>query len=778
MYQSLPGKSWRRILAENRFPWQPPLTVHLPIQPVHSPHTVFIDCALNASVRRVAPGLSVTDIVSGTRDMDTLAVHFAFDDPPFVPDYRYGTLALDEGRYPLAHAEYFSSGRDLLYAFDYYCCPLDGSRQSLLWIAGSVANTGAVPRPASVRVKVNVQREVELFDYHYIPFSWDAGRWKPCPKMALDGDRIRYDGHVIGKLAADEFAAEWKPEETFQPEDYHYRNLWEGYYSHPFQRFTAIQDVIHLQSELARGERKGFHLALLTNYGEATEADAQALRIAEAHSCRTQARAHFQSLLPADTCTRLIFPQDRWEEMFTELQLTALQLLVQFPGQPWLTPLQGGSSERHFVWVWEAMVMLLPLLPLGHFAPVKQALAFIFSLQDGGFPPQGKFTTTAGAIGTTGPRWANTTGAALTLAGAYCLYSRDQAFLDDYLPKMLRAADWIVGEIRATRQPRPDGTRPPTYGLMPLCHATDGDVGYVVAFTDAYTFQGLQRTAQLLERIGHPRAAEYRREVEQYRADILAAVATVTREDGYIDRAIETGEEGESLYRKFDNTCGAFHLAYCGVLDAAGETFQRYMNYFETRVADGYFLGQMDRDIFYTGVAEHAWQDIYLRAGEWKRAFMATQINLRYGMTQDTSQVQERFSKSNPAFTPWQPNGSGIGKVLDTLIKSLYFEVDGAATLLGGVPFPWLQWNVRTALLGLHTVRGGQLSLDAEMLDATRCRVRLTADAPGVLPGTVRFPEHFCVQAVSELVCDAAGYFIIPTELQGVEFQLTEAPES
>lgn len=92
------------------------------------------------------------------------------------------------------------------------------------------------------------------------------------------------------------------------------------------------------------------------------------------------------------------------------------------------------------------------MLRTGQFDAVKRSLDYIFALQDAGYPPIGKFTTTQGAIGTTGHRWANTTGMALSLACDYYLYSRSPRFIEQYLPKILRALHWIAGEVKATRK--------------------------------------------------------------------------------------------------------------------------------------------------------------------------------------------------------------------------------------------------------------------------------------------------------------------------------------
>ena len=104
---------------------------------------------------------------------------------------------------------------------------------------------------------------------------------------------------------------------------------------------------------------------------------------------------------------------------------------------------------------------------------------------------------------------------------------------------------------------------------------------------------------------------------------------------------------------------------------------------------DGFFCGRMNEEVVYMGIGEFTWHGTYLRLGEWKKAFAAMRTNLRYGITPDAFQVQERFSRRNPAFTPWQPNASGNGRILEMMLNCLYFEHDGMATLLGGVPFPW-----------------------------------------------------------------------------------------
>ena len=240
----------------------------------------------------------------------------------------------------------------------------------------------------------------------------------------------------------------------------------------------------------------------------------------------------------------------------------------------------------------------------------------------------------------------------------------------------------------------------------------------------------------------------------------------LTLPDGFIERRIRTGEAGK-VFSKSEHIAGGITLAYTGALDVSDKRFRRYMKCFEQKHADGYFLGKMDRDIVYIGLGELEWQDAYLKLGEWKKAWAALQTYLKYGLSQDASQVQERFSKSTPEFAPWQPNGSGNGRALEMMVKSFYFEHDGAATIFGGIPFEWLSMNGVTALENLLTPRGA-LSLRSKMTGPDRCRLTLTGSKPGTLPARLLIPGHFSI-----LPCPSRNKYVeVPGGLRKVTLTL------
>ena len=774
-YAAINRDSWAGILADRGEGFAPPVTVHLPIQPVHSRDFIHVDAALNVCRRRVLPKLSATERADREAGVsqETFLVQFAVDDPPLVPDFRTTRLSLAEGKLPLAHAHHFAC--DFRYEFDYFCSPLDGD-QNVLWIGVTVTNEAAGEQQAIVRAKVNFQIESRVFDPHYVPFYWDATKWLPCDKVSLKENALCRESAPFGRTIPGDWKVEWEAKKEFDGQRLpRFFKHGPEYRVAPSMRLPAVQDTLLFSAVLQPGEQKRFWIALLTDVEGATDAHRRRLSQIAPEDGRAAALKHFQSQFTPQHA-RLTFPSESWDKIFTELQLSTLQLLVQFPGERSLMPTQGGSEERHFVWLWEAMFMLLPMLRLGHFEPVRRSLEFIFGLQDAGHPPQGELTTTAGAVGTTGPRWLNTTGSALALAADYYRYSRDEAFLKEYLPKMLKGMDWIVGELRAMRKLNADGSRPLYYGLMPFGCATDGDIGHIVAFTDAFTFWGLEKAVELLEQARHGRAAEFRGELEMYCGDLARAIEGMTRPDGFIERKILTGRE-KKLEPGFERICSAITLAYAGALDVRSDRFRRFAAYYEETMMDGFFTGRMTADIAYMGVGEFSWHHAWLRLGEWKKAFAANRVNFRYGMTQDTFQVQERFSRTHSHFTPWQPNGSGNGRMLEMMLNSLYFEHDGRVTLLGGVPWLWLADNGVTALQNLRTPRG-EVSLEARMLDRQRCQLTVRAAKPGVLPGRVQLPDHFLVSDISpQAVKRKDGLLEFPADAREIRFLLRENPE-
>ncbi len=751
-YFGLENKSWQEVIKLNEREWPAPYSVHLPLHPPHAETFIYIDRALNAYTLPVLSKMESKDVMRRryvAENLETMIVQFAFDQAPFIPDFRLSTLELLGGCFPVVKASYFAW--DLCYEVEYFSSRID-NKQNALWIKALVRNESLEPREAHIRTKVNFQKESGIFDYHYVPFYWDNTKWHEDNSVNLLGNEIFRNGKFIGLLKDNGFEIEWEKKFTFTDHDYNKAfSCSTPYFVQPSMRLIKAKNLLHFYCTLAPEEEKSFTLALLTVPEKSKDQHSILLKETKLQDARESILTEFKAITEAPDHALLHLPQENIGNVFKAVQITNQQMLIDFDDTVGLQPCQGGSSERFYVWVWEAMCMLRPMLQLGHFKNVKKVIDFIFDLQDGGCPPVGEFTSLKGSIGTTGPRWMNATGSALALAADYYNYSHDENFLTEYLSKMLAAANWIVGEIKETRKLNPDGSRPPTYGLMPFGCSTDGDDGYVVAFSDAYSYYGLTKLLKLLKKIKHRQYKKLNHEVQQYKNDLNIAIDYMQQEDGYIDRKIVLAPNKGRIARKFNNVCGCQHLCYADVLSPRDRRFQRHIECCEKHTNAGFFVGAMDRDVMYIGTPEYIWQNVYLRLGEWKKAFSLLQVNLKYGMSSDALLVQERFSITDPAYTPWSPNSSGNGRILEMICNQFYFEYEDpdlgfVTTFFGGMPPTWFELNSQMSLKGFYTT-AGRITVETKFFN-----VKISCEGFTLKDRIIRFPNYLDMKFAPELL--------------------------
>ncbi|MFA6567772.1 MAG: hypothetical protein WCS96_06125, partial [Victivallales bacterium] len=209
-------------------------------------------------------------------------------------------------------------------------------------------------------------------------------------------------------------------------------------------------------------------------------------------------------------------------------------------------------------------------------------------------------------------------------------------------------------------------------------------------------------------------------------------------ENGFIERQLPI--PGQDIRRKFKGVGGGLNMACAELLSE--DQLKKYLDCIENNFADGLALFPMDREIVYTTFNEHSAHSVYLRLGKWKKAFAALRTSLCCAVAKDTWLVSERFSKVERAYTPWQPNGSGSGRIMDMILNSVCFELTpDSLLLLGGMPFDILKRNGMTELKELHTQKG-RLSLRAEVAD-NQVLLNLVFSSEDSVPGKIVFPDFF-----------------------------------
>ena len=664
-YPNAEERSWEDVRLAAAETGKRQLSVHVPLNLLEASDLVYCDCAFNAWKLPVPPGLKVNDVASEAKiaALNVEHVGICFGEDPYLPDYRQTKWTRCKGGYPIVRGEFEAIHR--LYSFEYCVNPENGE----LYIRGMVRNVGFEKGKAVVRFRRAELRESDILDYHYIGFRWNAAKWSvpgvlppPACTEISGGTATPEDGWAVSKTNA-------------------YGRV-NGFWGSPYtpemqMRLPSGGPALRLEAELSPGEEFSFTVA-------AGFADVSGEHPPFATTMETSKR--YWDKIFAITAD---FGSERDNDIFRTLQCIDRQLLLDVwkdGSKRRLLPCQGGTSERFYVWVWEAMSALAPLARLGHSEAIAKVLEYILGQQDGALPPEGNFTTVNGAIGSTGPRWANTTGSALLLAAIYLEYTDDKEFLMRHQDRLVKAARWIVGEIRATRRLGSDGQRIIGWGLLPGCTVNDGDSGIFYATTDTWSYAGLKRFAEVLKRMGQRDADEFLQEAELYREAINSAIDAARRPNGFIGRCVGSDADGSFEFR---NIPGAFGCIYSGTIDPAADVrLLAMVRLWEREHARGLFLEPFDANINYVGTAEAGLCRYFTQRAEWKRAYLARQTCMASAMTRDLYVTSERYSGVDDSFTPWQPNASNAGRVLGMMTDRFLLEGFSRIVLLGGfAPF-------------------------------------------------------------------------------------------
>ncbi|MHC4404910.1 MAG: hypothetical protein ACYTG0_35130 [Planctomycetota bacterium] len=185
------------------------------------------------------------------------------------------------------------------------------------------------------------------------------------------------------------------------------------------------------------------------------------------------------------------------------------------------------------VWLHATAYGIEGLSRRGHFEEARQYL-------EAGFRWQGSQASEASGVYTTwdgfftAPKrytallWLNYHGWFQWAAARYYLFSDDRAWLEDKLPALVKSLQWTASQRKLTMRENPDGSRPINYGWLPSGRVTDGSSG-TSTFTDCINWMGFNEVVNVLERIGDPRAAEFRRVADDYRRSVLRGLRRAAR---------------------------------------------------------------------------------------------------------------------------------------------------------------------------------------------------------------------------------------------------------
>lgn len=407
--------------------------------------------------------------------------------------------------------------------------------------------------------------------------------------------------------------------------------------------------------------------------------------------------------------TRIQVPDPLVQSVYQTLTLNNLQFLGGAAGSDVCRPGQGGFNDFSTVYAWEASHYLVQMCRQGFHSEVRRVLDYLLTTQSikG---PDGDFTDVDGCFRPM-IHWVNETGAVLQIFAEYAFASGDFKRLRQDARALVQAARWIQRQRSTTRDLLADGGKALHYGLLPKGRPHDWPIRGHFLFSDTHTWSGLNRMAQAFEVAGLPDAGWLRQEADEYRDCILLSVRRSLKphpcdpklawipSDLYEDPA-------EAL--KTTIFCGPISLVASGILDPGDalipqiEDCLRAANSlndhfaFRMRLMEDEKLRELQHqaaagpvDLYYVTLGESPWHRTWLECGQREKAQTFFDMTLAYSVSSDLHLAQERFCPQLPWLLPWQPNGSGNGRMISMILANLCYVRDKTCHLFQGVPDVW-----------------------------------------------------------------------------------------
>jgi len=206
------------------------------------------------------------------------------------------------------------------------------------------------------------------------------------------------------------------------------------------------------------------------------------------------------------------------------------------------------------------------------------------------------------------------TGFILWNLGNHYRLTGDRAWLEQVIPNMIRACDWLAEQRRTTVAKGLNGRPVMESGFFPPCRLEDEGRWFYWVMTNGYSYLGMSTAAELLAEIGHPDAGRIADEAKAYLKDLRRGIGeSIVRcpvmrlRDGsyvpYIPKHLYQRERSKGHY---EAELGALHLLTDGVYKPDSREMDWTLAFHEDVV---YIRAWKDSIISYTNI-ERDWFDL------------------------------------------------------------------------------------------------------------------------------------------------------------------------
>ncbi len=329
------------------------------------------------------------------------------------------------------------------------------------------------------------------------------------------------------------------------------------------------------------------------------------------------------------------------------------------------------------------------------------------------------------------------------------MYSKDYAGLKKAVPKMMKAADWIIEQRSQTKVNDSSGNPVLHYGLLPAGMLEDCPEWKYWYATNAYSYLGMKALAEALHEAGLPRADYYKKEADAYREDIRKSLQRAmefcpvvrlrnnicvpyvpvrpyqrfryfgSKKSKYYDRyekgiypTLRLSSTREVLY-------GPVTLLKTGIIDARSPMADWILNDWEENltlstsmnlnihgwVEDEYWFSRGGM-VFQANLQNPV--SVYLDRQETKAAIRSLYNNFTSLFYPDVIALSEEYRMWEHASGPFY-KCPDEARVVSQVIDFLLEEKDTEVWLGNGIPERWLEPGQKVELNGVHT-RFGEYS--------------------------------------------------------------------
>lgn len=285
---------------------------------------------------------------------------------------------------------------------------------------------------------------------------------------------------------------------------------------HPDKSDSTMDDAfVHLSIPAQEGSHVDLLIPMLPTDREAFDRELQV----GYDKALAQANDYWQRQRPRSAAT-IHTPEEAVDEAIRQNARLAVLLAEKNPADRQYSVLIGSLAYGD-LWATPGSMAVVALDEMGYHADAARYLQVFRKEQGTVVAPGGSFTLHPGYLSTpktlTSIDWLSDHGALLWAISNHALLSGDEQFTRDWLPVIEKACDFI----QYARRLKGHGGYE---GIMPPAVATDRQTRIQAIWNDGWMYKGLTTAVRVFRQAKHPRAEEFAKEADDYKAAFLATL--------------------------------------------------------------------------------------------------------------------------------------------------------------------------------------------------------------------------------------------------------------